>query len=81
MPPWERESTSLFMQTDGQFWKFHGLKGDGTQRSDKQNSSESGSQLSAGSSAGRGALCHRPPFLGTLLRQQWSKALGGAEPG
>lgn len=29
MPPWERESTSLFMQTDGQFWKFHGLKGMG----------------------------------------------------
>lgn len=27
MPPQERESTSLFMLTDGQFWKFHGLKG------------------------------------------------------
>lgn len=27
MPPRERESTSLFMPTDGQFWKFHGLKG------------------------------------------------------
>lgn len=26
MPPRERESTSLFKPTDGQFWKFHGLK-------------------------------------------------------
>lgn len=29
MPPWERESTRLFMRTDGQFWKFRGLKGMG----------------------------------------------------
>lgn len=27
MPARERESTRLFMPTDGQFWKFHGLKG------------------------------------------------------
>lgn len=29
MPPRERESNCLFMRTDGQFWKFHGLKGMG----------------------------------------------------
>lgn len=27
MPSWDKESISLFMCTDGQFWKFRGLKG------------------------------------------------------
>lgn len=80
MPPRERESTSLFMPTDGQFWTFHGLKG---MRLSIQTDKTvlSWGTISVQEAALQGAPCHRPPFLGALLRKQWSKALGGTKPG
>lgn len=67
MPPWER-----FVHADR--WPVLDVpraEGDGTQRSPSQCRKQ----------RWQGALLHRPPFLGAILRQQWSKALGGAKSG
>lgn len=79
MPSWDKESISLFMYTDGQFWKFRGLKGmwDSLQTDKAVLSGESPQY---GKQCWQGVLHGGPSSLGALLRQQRSKALRGAEP-
>lgn len=63
------------MQTDGQFWKFHGLKRMGHSRQTDQT------VLSWGIVSVQEAGLAGSPAWQAILRQQWSKALRGAEPG
>lgn len=79
MPPWERESTRLFMRTDGQFWKFHGLKGMGlsVQPSWVPFSGSSGPRHSEVQSQGDGLTESLAQRRGCLISEPLEEVEGG----